>query len=679
MPQDYGTFGNAVAASPSSDSSSDTTTVVADTDTVQRAVAANKIARQDNQQRMRELDERSDALRPPTLETPPQAPQAQQTPPEQRWGSFAMILAAFGGALTRAPLTTSLNAMAAVNNAYNTGDQQATQQAMEQWKVANANADKMNQFTMQAYSDSLRKLQTDRSAAIAEGRYTSAALKDDIVQALFDAGHPDQAFAIIAGRAAATRQMSEAAKAVQARIQYHHATHPNESPEDQQRADLQIQAGGDPDQLLSKDRDKEGQPQMLTVGNQTLPAVWNQTQGAWFTADGTHQRIEGEAGNFRLAPRSGPSAASKKDARLQRQAEADFRAQFHRDPDPNNPDDVDAVDRAYQKEQGDARLAGTRETGAQREAENDRAQAKAAVETTLGRPVDPNSADDRVQLAQAEQQQKAKRITQEATARATAAQTVRETSQALDPDTVRVLAQQLRLTGKMPALGLGGNEARKQILTEWARQVRADNGSLAEDLARQADIGALHKTMDKLKVSEGNVANFENTAAKEADIALEKLQKGSGGATPFVNRWLQAGRKSIEGDADVASFNAAITSFKNEYARIMSNSNATGGQTSDAARNEADSLINAAMSPDQIRDVITTMKRGMTNRVNSIRDEYDAARGRIVELGGQVTGGTAAPADVPRITNDDAGQKLYDGLAPGTVFLGPDGIKHRKG
>src|ERR1700684_1508456 len=66
------------------------------------------------------------ALTPPTIQpfVPP-----TPTNPLQAFGSAAGILAAFGGLLTKRPLTTSLNAAASVMNAYKQNDIAAAQSA----------------------------------------------------------------------------------------------------------------------------------------------------------------------------------------------------------------------------------------------------------------------------------------------------------------------------------------------------------------------------------------------------------------------------------------------------------------------------------------------------------------------------------------------------------------------
>jgi len=217
-------------------------------------------------------------------------------------------------------------------------------------------------------------------------------------------------------------------------------------------------------------------------------------------------------------------------------------------------------------------------------------------------------------------------------------------NQPLDDDSIRDAVKEFRDTGKMPALGMGSSIIRKQILTERSRELREEAGSVAQDITRQSDIHSLQQALTILERSHANVANFEGTALKEADLTLQKAERGAAvGGVPMANRWIQAGRTSIAGDPDVAAFNAAMVSFKNEYARIMSSPTATGGQTSDAARAEADTLINGAMTKGALVSVIDTMKQGMRNRIDTINDELKATQDRIAELASQ-PGKPAAPA-----------------------------------
>ena len=118
----------------------------------------------------------SDALKPPTLAPPPQP---QQTNPAKVWGSAAMALAMLGGLLTRRPLVNSLNAGAAVMNAYKQQDAAASQQAYEVWKTENENAVKMAQWTITQYKTALAKIDSDKKTALSDFTATAKALGDE--------------------------------------------------------------------------------------------------------------------------------------------------------------------------------------------------------------------------------------------------------------------------------------------------------------------------------------------------------------------------------------------------------------------------------------------------------------------------------------------------------------------
>lgn len=111
------------------------------------------------------IESRIEGLRPPKLELAP-PPAVKQTDPRQAWASAAMLAAALGSMMTRRPLMTAMNAAAGVLDAYHKGDQEAANAAYAQWKVANENAMKLQQFELDSYRDILS--QADRSERLIE-------------------------------------------------------------------------------------------------------------------------------------------------------------------------------------------------------------------------------------------------------------------------------------------------------------------------------------------------------------------------------------------------------------------------------------------------------------------------------------------------------------------------------
>lgn len=131
--------------------------------------------------RLKLIQGEKDALQAPKLPDLPPAPQARQTDPIQSFGSLAMMLAMFGGFLTKRHLETALNAGAGVLNAYKQNDAALAKQEYERWKASTDNALKIFADQQDMYKTALGKLDSDRNGALAELRAYAAAVKDDVM------------------------------------------------------------------------------------------------------------------------------------------------------------------------------------------------------------------------------------------------------------------------------------------------------------------------------------------------------------------------------------------------------------------------------------------------------------------------------------------------------------------
>lgn len=200
---------------------------------------------------------------------------------------------------------------------------------------------------------------------------------------------------------------------------------------------------------------------------------------------------------------------------------------------------------------------------------------------------------------------------------------------ALDADTIDFAADQYLKTGVMPALGMGSASTRTAILGAAAKKAKEQGMSGGDAAVAQADYKAGAGSLAQLTKQSNAIEWSENTAAKNADLALSLAGKGGGNSgVPVLNRWIQAGRKHIAGDADVASYDTALTTFKNEYAKVMSGATGAAGST-DASRHEADELISSAYTPEMLQRTIETMKLDMGNRSQTARDELESVKGKM--------------------------------------------------
>jgi hypothetical protein len=127
-----------------------------------------------------EADRASAAGPPPQMQAMPPPPTPTNTSPAQQWGSMAMLAAGLGGLLTRQHATAALNAAADAIKGFHQGDQDATNQAFQQWKVANDNTVKIMNYQMQAYRAAMEDASKSQEMDLRESDLESLPVRADI-------------------------------------------------------------------------------------------------------------------------------------------------------------------------------------------------------------------------------------------------------------------------------------------------------------------------------------------------------------------------------------------------------------------------------------------------------------------------------------------------------------------
>lgn len=193
----------------------------------------------------------------------------------------------------------------------------------------------------------------------------------------------------------------------------------------------------------------------------------------------------------------------------------------------------------------------------------------------------------------------------------------------LEPEAVEDAAHKYLMTGTMPpnlGRGVQGSAQASQILNR-ASELARDAGMDAESTTlRQQANKANQMALGQLTKQEQMVGNFEKTAIKNADLAMQLSDKVDRTQVPVLNRWILAGKQNIAGDVDVSNFNAANYTFASEYAKIMSGSMGNTAVT-DSARNHAMDIISTAQTPEQYRAKIGLLKTEMKNRMAGFADQ----------------------------------------------------------
>jgi hypothetical protein len=197
------------------------------------------------------------------------------------------------------------------------------------------------------------------------------------------------------------------------------------------------------------------------------------------------------------------------------------------------------------------------------------------------------------------------------------------------PEALKALSTRFGETGDIPGMGMGkaATEARTKVINQWASDLNSSGGTVQDQIAKQAALKASRAELTKLQSQRGTVMAFAATAEKNLNLAVSLSEKVGRTGVPVLNKWLLAGKRSVAGDPDVAAFDAALRTGINEYAKVTSSATG-GGVTSDSARKEVESMLNAAQTPEQIKSImdqvlvkdLANRKSGYDQQIQFIKD-----------------------------------------------------------
>jgi hypothetical protein len=285
----------------------------------------------------------------------------------------------------------------------------------------------------------------------------------------------------------------------------------------------------------------------------------------------------------------------------------------------------------------------------------------------------------------------------------------------LDPGMVDFGGYMLYKTGKMPAMGMGGGQARAAIISRAAQLSQQENpadGSQGQSVSNPGYDTAIANGQDFTGAQRGlnsfaggplgnNVRSLNNAVGhlQLMDSLFTSLQNGD---TQAVNKLSNAWAKQF-GSPAPTNVQAASEVLGPELMKILSNNNSAG--TVDERQGFANTVGNLSNAPEQTAGAINTLKGMLGRQGADLALQYHGATGRsdfasrylqpdvaqYLELGpqaqqvagpGSLPGSTpaaptaaptAAPAPV-QIRNDDD----YNKLSRGTFYIGPDGQRRQK-
>jgi hypothetical protein len=219
-------------------------------------------------------------------------------------------------------------------------------------------------------------------------------------------------------------------------------------------------------------------------------------------------------------------------------------------------------------------------------------------------------------------------------------------------------AVRYNMTGNLPSLGMGKTAAgnRKQIMDmagnlstnpAWVPPSFANAGANAPSsdtataavvrgITAKADASSLNDMTKRTSVADTS----EQTALKNLDLAGHYLTGADQSGSPLWNSISNKIRAGVVGDPDVSAYQNALTTARNEYARVISMASGASGLT-DAAMAEGQKMFPDNLSPAQFVANKAAAVSEMANRTASLHDAISSLKKGIA---GGANPASAAPA-----------------------------------
>lgn len=240
----------------------------------------------------------------------------------------------------------------------------------------------------------------------------------------------------------------------------------------------------------------------------------------------------------------------------------------------------------------------------------------------------------------------------------------------LDPTTMEYWAQRIRAGDPMPALGFGGMQIRKQLLSKVAQDAVKTGSTGTVDQALSQIRRANQTSLSQVKKVRAMVENYEKTALKSSYLVQSLAGKGVGpSGSPLFNKWVQAGRKAIAGDPDVISFSNSVSTFTSEYGKVMGGGYGSA-EPSIHAQEKAEKLINDALTIEDLNAVFDTLRKEMKFRTDSLVMEESVIQDELKNPGQIFQSPDVTPpssgSETPELTEEQ-----YNSAPSGTKYRVP--------
>lgn len=236
-----------------------------------------------------------------------------------------------------------------------------------------------------------------------------------------------------------------------------------------------------------------------------------------------------------------------------------------------------------------------------------------------------------------------------------------DTGGLLSPESIINAAARYNMDGTLPPnLGRGTQGPRQtaQILNEAARQAAARGDTPEAQRIAQLANKANSTALNKLETQQTMVGAFEKNFIKNASIVEELSNKVDRTGVPVLNKWINAGKRAVQGDPEIVALDASIKATVNEYAKIV------GGGTGSSATAQGEiakieGLLSAAQTKQQVKSVLDLMRRETQNRMTAFDDQKTELKNSMIPANKTPKPASAAggvPSDIADILKKHGGK-----------------------
>jgi len=213
----------------------------------------------------------------------------------------------------------------------------------------------------------------------------------------------------------------------------------------------------------------------------------------------------------------------------------------------------------------------------------------------------------------------------------------------LSKDAVSNAAWDFIMTGTKPQFARSheGDKQRIAIQNEVANIAKQAGVSPQELSTQKGKYKALQTSLANTQKMSDTMDRQTETFHRNADLMLNLSANVPRTNMPGLNRYLLDFNLKWKGDPATAAYISAARTAINEYAKIGSGATGASGST-DASRREAQEAISAASTPQQLAQVIATLKQDAENQRNATHDQLITISSRMAQFGNK---GAAAPAN----------------------------------